>query len=260
MNSNTIAEKESWLSKVPEATLIFWIIKMMSTTVGETVADFINVDLHLGLTGTSVVMGVALLVALVAQIRSSEYKPWLYWLCVVLISIFGTLLTDNLTDNLGVPLYVSSMLFSGALIATFVFWYISEKSLSIHTIYTLKRELFYWTAILFTFALGTAAGDLVSEGLQLGYGTATALFAGLIAATAISHFQFKMNGVLAFWIVYVLTRPLGASVGDLLSQAVPDGGLGLGAAVVNEVFLATILVLVGYLTLSKRQNSLARQN
>ena len=239
------------LSKVPEVTVYFWIIKILCTTVGETFADFLNVDLGLGLTVTTYVMGAALAVALAAQFRLDRYVPGVYWLAVVLISIVGTLITDNLTDNFGVPLWISTIVFSIALAITFSAWYASEKTLSIHTIYTRKREAFYWLAILFTFALGTAAGDLVSEGYGLGYWKSGIVFALVIAAVALAYFYGKANAVLSFWIAYILTRPLGASLGDLASQKHADGGLGLGAVWTSALFLATILALVVYLSLTR---------
>lgn len=241
-----------WASKVPEVTLFFWVIKVMSTTVGETAADYLNVDLHFGLTGTSLCAGVLLAITLVLQIRANRYIPSLYWLVVVLISIFGTLITDNLSDNFGLPLAVSTGIFSAALIATFALWYLNEKTLSIHSINTVNRELFYWTAILFTFALGTAAGDWIAEGLRLGYPKATLLFATLIAWTALARFVFKANVVACFWIVFVLTRPFGASGGDLLSQSIANGGLGLGTASISILFLVVISVLVIYLSNAQR--------
>lgn len=245
----------SIMNKVPEITLLFWIIKMMSTTVGETAADFLNEDLGFGLTGTSYVMGALLLLSLVAQVKVRRYIPWLYWSTVLLISIFGTLVTDNMTDQFGIPLTVSSAVFSVALLITFAIWYRVENTLSIHSIFTRRRELFYWAAILFTFALGTAAGDLVSEGMNVGYENSLFLFGGLIAATAFAHYVFRLNAVLAFWIAYILTRPLGASLGDLLSQPHTNGGLGLGATGTNEVFLITIVGLVGYLTIAQKRLS-----
>ena len=222
MGTNTV----NLLNKVPEVTLTFWLIKMMSTTVGETAADFLIFNLHLGLTVTSLLMGVLLIVTLLIQVRATGYAPWKYWLAVVLVSIFGTLVTDNLTDQVGVPLAISTSVFTVVLLATFRVWYAQEKTLSIRSIDTRKRELFYWAAILVTFALGTAAGDWVSEGLNMGYMNATLLFGSLIAVIAIAHYWFRMNTVLAFWIVYVLTRPLGASIGDWLSQSEKHGGLG----------------------------------
>jgi uncharacterized membrane-anchored protein len=243
------------LNKVPEVTLYFWIIKVMATTVGETAADFLNTNLNLGLTGTTLVMGVLLVVALVFQFRSRRYVPGLYWLAVVLISIVGTLITDNLVDNFGVSLRTTTVLFAAALAVTFGAWYASEKTLSIHTIHTTRREGFYWAAILFTFALGTAAGDLAAEGLSLGYSTAALGFGALIALVALAHYGFRLNAVLAFWIAYILTRPLGASVGDYLSQPGDNGGLGLGTVGTSALFLVTILGVVIYLSVTRKDST-----
>ena len=240
------------LNKVPEVTLYFWIIKIMCTTVGETAADFLNADLHFGLTGTSLVMSAILAIFLVMQLRSKKYVPWLYWVVVVLVSIVGTLITDNLVDNFGVALKTTTLVFSFALLVTFALWYTKEKTLSIHSIFTKQRELFYWAAILFTFALGTAAGDLVAEGLSLGYAKSAVMFGSLIGIVTVAYYGFKVNAVLAFWIAYILTRPLGASLGDYLSQSFENGGLGLGAAVTNAAFLSAIVVLVIYLTVTRK--------
>jgi len=240
------------LNKVPEVTLYFWVIKIMATTVGETAADFLNFNLRMGLTNTSIVMGALLVAALAVQMWSRRYIPAIYWIAVVLLSVFGTLITDNLSDNFGIALTATTAIFSVALIATFAGWYASEKTLSIHSIFSTRRELFYWTAILFTFALGTAAGDLVAEGLQLGYATSALIFAGLIATVAAAHKWFKLDAVWAFWIAYVMTRPFGASCGDFLSQTRADGGLGLGSVGTSVLFLAVILALVTYLSISKR--------
>lgn len=240
------------INKVPEVTLVFWLIKMMSTTVGETAADYLNFDLHFGLVGTSVVMGLLLAITLFFQIRAKRYTPALYWIAVVFISVFGTLITDNLSDNLDVPLAASTLSFSMALIATFAIWYMREKTLSIHAVDSVKRELFYWTAILFTFALGTAAGDWVAEGLNLGYAHSALLFGGLIGATALAYYVFKANAVTSFWLAYVLTRPFGASCGDLLSQPVENGGLGWGTTGTSALFLSLIILLVTYLSLTRK--------
>ena len=240
------------LNKVPEVTLYFWVIKIMATTVGETAADFLNFDLHMGLTNTSILMGVLLVGALAIQIDLRKYVPAVYWIAVVFLSVFGTLITDNLSDNFGVALTVTTAIFSIALIATFASWYVSEKTLSIHSIFTTRRELFYWTAILFTFALGTAAGDLVAEGLQLGYATSALIFASLIALVTAAHYWLKLDAIWAFWIAYVLTRPFGASCGDLLSQTPADSGLGLGTVGTSALFLLVILALVTYLSITKR--------
>jgi len=240
------------LNKVPEITIFFWIIKVLCTTVGETAADFLNANLHLGLTGTTYVMSALLIVALIVQFRRPRYTPGVFWLVVVLISVVGTLITDNLTDNFGVSLRATTIVFGISLALVFAAWYGVEKTLSIHSIRTRRREFFYWLTILFTFALGTAAGDLIAETYKLGYPLAAAIFAGAIAIVAIAHYLFKLNAVLAFWIAYILTRPLGASIGDYLSQAPDDGGLDLGTVVTSAIFLAAILATVIYLTITKR--------
>jgi uncharacterized membrane-anchored protein len=239
------------LNKVPEVTLYFWIIKILCTTVGETFADYLNTNLGLGLTGTTYVVGALLLAVLFVQFRARKYVPGVYWLAVVLISIVGTLITDNLTDNFGVALTTTTIVFGIALAATFAVWYASERTLSIHTIYTTRREGFYWLAILFTFALGTAAGDLTAEKLNVGYLNSALMFGGLIAIVAFAHFRLKLNPVVAFWIAYVLTRPLGASIGDYMSQPSQAGGLDLGTTGTSAIFLTAILGLVVYLTVTK---------
>lgn len=188
---------------------------------------------------------------LIYQFKSQKYIPSIYWLAVVLISVVGTLLTDNLVDNLGVPLETTTIIFLIALIVTFVVWNASEKTLSIHSIYTTKREAYYWFAILFTFALGTAAGDLIAEGLGLGYSKSAAMFAIMIGVVATAFYRLKLNSVVAFWIAYILTRPLGASLGDFLSQSRVDGGLALGTVGTSEIFLITILSIVIFLTIQK---------
>ncbi len=240
------------LNKVPEVTLYFWVIKILCTTVGETAADLLNEDLGLGLTNTSYVMGVLLLVTLVFQFRSRRYIPGIYWLAVVLISVVRTLISDNLTDNYGVTLETTTSVFAACLAVVFIAWYAVEKTLSIHSIVTSRRESFYWLTILFTFALGTSAGDLTAERLELGFLVSVGLFAGLILAVTIMHVRFKLNAVLSFWVAYVLTRPLGASIGDFLSQPRKDGGQGLGTIATSCIFLAAILALVVYLTRTRR--------
>ena len=239
------------LNKVPEITLYFWVIKILCTTVGETAADFLNDNLGLGLTGTSWIVGALLVGTLVVQFRSRAYVPWIYWLAVVLISVVGTLISDNLVDNLGVALSTTTIIFAGALAVTFMAWYASERTLSVHTIFTYRREAFYWLAILFTFALGTSAGDYVSETLNLGYWRSVVLFGALIAIVAIAHLRFGLNAVLSFWVAYILTRPLGASLGDFLSQPRDAGGLALGTVGTSALFLVTILALVVFLTVSR---------
>ena len=247
------ASKRELLNKVPEVTVYFWLIKVLCTTIGETAADYLNEQLHFGLGGTTLVMGSLLAVALVFQFRAPRYKPTIYWLSVVLISVVGTLITDNLTDHLGVPLALSTLVFSGLLALTFIAWYAVEKTLSVHSIVTLRREAFYWLAILFTFALGTAAGDLSAEKYALGYAVSMGIFAGLIALVAAFHFVVRpVLAVACFWLAYILTRPLGASIGDLLSQDRGAGGLGLGSTGTSALFLVAIVGLVAYLTVSKK--------
>jgi uncharacterized membrane-anchored protein len=245
------------LNKVPEVTIFFWVIKVLSTTVGETAADNLNEKLSLGLTKTTYVMTVLLLISLAFQFRTRKYVPGVYWLAVVLISIVGTLITDNLTDKYNVALETTTIVFSVALAITFAVWYARERTLSIHSIVTSRREAFYWLAVLFTFALGTAAGDLLAERASLGYDVSALIFGGAIAVVAIAHFRFKLDAVLSFWLAYILTRPLGASIGDYLSQPAGNGGLGLGTTGTSYLFLGTILALVVYLTLSKRDQGSA---
>jgi uncharacterized membrane-anchored protein len=240
------------LNKVPEITAYFWVIKILCTTVGETFADNLNENLGLGLTNTSYIMGAVLIAVLVAQFRARKYVPGIYWLAVVLVSVVGTLVSDNLVENYGVALQTTTIAFSAILICVFAGWYWSERTLSVHTIVTTRREAFYWLAVLFTFALGTSAGDFLSERLELGYPTALAIFAAAIAVVAILHFVLKMNAILSFWLAYVLTRPLGASIGDYLASPTKEGGLGLGTNLTSIIFLSTILALVVYLAISKR--------
>jgi uncharacterized membrane-anchored protein len=248
------------LNKVPEVTVYFWVIKIMCTTVGETAADYLNVNLGFGLANTTYVAGALLVAALVAQFRLRRYVPGAYWLVVVVISVFGTLITDNMSDHYNVPLTTSTPIFAVLLAVIFGVWYAFERTLSIHTIFTSRREGFYWLAILFTFALGTAAGDLSAEKLSLGYGPSILIFGGLIAAVAIAHYAFKLNAVLAFWLAYILTRPLGASIGDWMSQhSKKYGGLGLGTTGTSYIFLGCILALVTYLSLTRRDVTEATQ-
>ncbi|QED48300.1 COG4705 family protein [Cytobacillus dafuensis] len=255
MTINTSTGNESpdriMLSKVPQVTIFFWIIKVLCTTVGETFADFLNFNLGFGLTFTTIIMGIAFFIVLNLQFRATKYVPGIYWLTVVLISVFGTLVTDNLTDSMGVPLELSTVVFSVLLGLTFLLWYLSEKTLSIHSIYTKKREAYYWLTILFTFALGTAVGDLYSEQLGLGYLNTGIIVVIIIACVFLAWKFLKLDGVLAFWVAYILTRPLGASLGDYLSQPKVNGGLDLGATVTSVIFLIAILAIIIFLAVTK---------
>jgi uncharacterized membrane-anchored protein len=247
---STTADKtrtRQMLNKVPEVTMYFWIIKILCTTVGESFADYINETLGFGLTNTTLVFSVALVAALVVQFRLDRYVPSIYWLAVVLISVVGTLVTDNLTDAHGVPLWISTTVFSVLLAIVFGIWYARERTLSIHTIVTTPREAWYWLAVLVTFALGTAAGDWTLELTGWSPGAAVLLPLGLILAVLVA-WKIGAGPVLCFWLAYILTRPLGANIGDFLGSPHTDGGLGLGTFGTSIVFLLTILAVVTYLT------------
>ena len=243
MNTLTTPCASTWLNKVPEVALSFWVIKIMSTTVGETGADFLAVNAGLGQGVTRAMMGTLLAVALFMQLRTRRYTPWIYWLTVVLVSVVGTQITDLLTAGLGVCLYFSTSVFAVMLAAIFAVWYGVERTLSIHEIFTRRRELIYWAAILCTFSLGTAAGDLATEALGLGFIWGAVSFGSLIAITY-GAWRLGGNAVLTFWIGYILTRPFGAALGDLLTQAKTYGGLGMGAMWTSALFLTVIVILV----------------
>ena len=243
---------KQFLNKIPEITIYFWIIKILCTTVGETGADYLTYDMHWGLFPTTVFTSILLAVALLFQFRAKKYVAGIYWLAIVLISIVGTLITDNLTDYLKVPLEITTTVFGLALAGVFAIWYAVEKTLSIHTIYTVRREAFYWLAILLTFAVGTAAGDLFAERLELGYRLSAIIFAVLIVMVASTYYIFKANSVLTFWIAYILTRPQGASIADYLIHSKRHGGLGLGTVPVNGFFFFMIIGLVTYLAITKK--------
>ena len=243
MNTLTTHSTSNWLNKVPEVTLSFWIIKIMSTTVGETGADFLAVDAGFGQGVTRAMMGALLAVALFMQLRTRRYTPWTYWLTVVLVSVVGTLITDLLTDELGVSLYVSTSAFAVVLAGIFAVWFWVERTLSIHEIFTRRRELFYWSAILCTFALGTAAGDLATEAIGLGFTWGIVSF-GILITIAYAAWRIGGNAVLTFWIGDILTRPFGAALGDLLTQSKAYGGLGIGTMWTSALFLSVIVMLV----------------
>jgi uncharacterized membrane-anchored protein len=253
---STTSFGRTMLNKVPEVTVFFWVIKIMCTTVGETAADYLNDNLGFGLTNTTYVTGALLAVLLVAQFRLRRYVPAVYWSVVVVISVFGTLITDNMTDLQNIPLTTSTPIFAAILALVFGVWYAVERTLSIHTIVTTRREMFYWLAILFTFSLGTAAGDLVAEQFSIGYGASIAIWGGAIALITAAHFGLRFDAVAAFWLAYILTRPLGASIGDFMSQnSHAYGGLGLGPTDTSYIFLGCILALVAYLSITKRDQT-----
>jgi uncharacterized membrane-anchored protein len=257
MQAQTRGRPNVLLDKVPEITLSFWIIKIMSTTVGETGADFLAVDVGWGQGITCTVMLSLLAAALSAQLRMRRYTPWLYWLTVVLISIVGTQITDLLTDGLKVSLYLSTAIFAVALAAIFFVWYRIERTLSIRAIVTRRRELFYWAAVLCTFALGTAAGDLATEALGLGFAWGAVGF-GLMIGLVFVVWRLRGHAVAAFWIAYILTRPFGAALGDLLTQARTYGGMGMGAKWTSALFLSVIVLLVTAAQLGMRASPSAQ--
>ena len=242
------------LNKVPEVTVYFWIIKILCTTVGESFADYINETLGVGLTNTTLIFSAALVVALVVQFRLDRYVPSVYWLVVVLISVVGTLLTDNLTDGHDVPLWISTTVFAVLLAAVFGIWYARERTLSIHTIVTTPRESFYWLTVLVTFALGTAAGDWTLELTGWSPGASVLLPLGLILAV-LAAWKLGAGPVLCFWLAYILTRPLGANIGDYLASPRSEGGLGLGTLGTSVLFLGTILAVVVFLTVTDKDRT-----
>lgn len=233
-----------FLNKVPAITATFWLIKILSTTIGETFADYLAVQVGLGTAVTDGAMVTVLAVTLVAQLRTRRYTPWLYWLTVVLVSIVGTQITDFFTDQLGVSLYLSTAVFAVVLAVVFTVWWRQEHTLAITAIDTPRRERWYWAAILVTFALGTAGGDLATEALSLGFRNGALIFGALILVIWMARRVLGVGAVPAFWAAYVLTRPLGASLGDLLTQGRSYGGLGLGASLTSALFLGVIVVLV----------------
>jgi len=238
------------LNKVPEITIWFWAIKILCTTVGESFADWINTTLGVGLTNTALLFTAVLAAVLYAQMRLRRYVPLTYWLTVVVVSITGTLYTDILTDSQGVPLKVSTTIFAVLLAIVFGIWYARERTLSIHSIASTPREAFYWLAVLVTFALGTAAGDWTLELSGWGPGKSVLLPAALIATVVVA---WRLGGqpVLAFWLAYILTRPLGANIGDWFATPKSEQGLGLGTALTSVIFLVAIGATVLYLTWSK---------
>ncbi|OHV48734.1 hypothetical protein BCD48_15000 [Pseudofrankia sp. BMG5.36] len=249
------AASRPMLNKVPEITFYFWIIKALCTTVGESAADYLNSTLGFGLGNTTTVMSVLLVASLVAQFRLRRYIPGVYWTTVVLISVVGTLITDNLTDGLNISLVVSTVAFAALLALTFVVWYRTERTLSIHSIVTRRRETFYWLAVLSTFALGTAAGDLLTDRLGLSLLTAVIIFAVALAVVYAAYRWIGLGPILSFWIAYVLTRPLGGSTGDYLSGATDEGGAGLGTLATSLLFLVAIVATVVYLTVAKKDRT-----
>jgi uncharacterized membrane-anchored protein len=233
-------------SKVPEVTAFFWIVKALTTAMGESTSDFL---VHTLVPEVAVVLGgIALAIALYLQFGKDRYVPWAYWLAVAMVGVFGTMAADVLHVGLGVPYIASTIFYAIILAMVFRTWYRVEGTLSIHSITTERREIFYWAAVLATFALGTAAGDLTAVTFGLGYFASGLLFAAIIAIPALGYFRFGMNSILAFWFAYVVTRPLGASFADWLGVSSARGGLAIGTGLVSFVLAAMIAMFVAFLS------------
>ncbi|HEX2911489.1 MAG TPA: hypothetical protein VH186_11830 [Chloroflexia bacterium] len=241
---------EKLIRKVPEVTVLFWVIKLLSTGMGETTSDFLVKEIN-PIIGV-MLGGAGFVAALVLQLAVRRYIPWVYWLAVVMVAIFGTMVADVIHVELGIPYLISTGGFLVALAVIFLTWYRTEKTLSIHSIYTFRRELFYWATVCATFALGTAAGDMTATTLGLGYLDSGILFAVIIAIPALGYFFFGLNEIIAFWFAYIITRPLGASFADWMGRATDLGGLGWGTGQVSLVLAVIIAMLVGYLSVSQK--------
>ncbi|HWE91060.1 MAG TPA: hypothetical protein VG317_16495 [Pseudonocardiaceae bacterium] len=239
------------VSKVPEVTIYFWITKVLTTGMGEVTSDYLVQRFS-----PFIAVGIGFVIfaaSMVLQFRARRYRPWAYWTAVVMVSVFGTMCADVLHVGLGIPYVVSTTFYAIVLIVVFAVWYRTEKTLSIHSIYTPRREVFYWLTVITTFALGTAAGDMTATTLGLGYLASGILFAVIIAVPALAHWKLGLNSILAFWFAYIVTRPLGASFADWLGQPTTHaGGLGFGLGTISLVLTAVIVGLVGYLAITRK--------
>ena len=236
------------LRKVPQVTVFFWIVKLLTTAMGESTTDYLVYHINPFI---AVALGcVGLVVALILQLVVRRYVPWIYWLAVLMVAVFGTMAADVIHIELGVSYLASTIFFTVALAAIFIVWYACEKTLSIHSITTRRRELFYWATVMTTFALGTATGDMSASTLKLGYLTSGLLFTALIALPALGYLLFRLNEILAFWFAYIVTRPLGASFADWVGKPQSVRGLGLGDGKVSLVLAILIVGFVGYLTVT----------
>ncbi|HXD65911.1 MAG TPA: hypothetical protein VNV17_14900, partial [Solirubrobacteraceae bacterium] len=234
--------------KVPEITLIFWVLKLLTTGMGEAMSDFMGQQ-SVPIAGAIGIFGLAF--ALWLQFRAVEYRAPVYWFAVMMVAVFGTMAADGIHDGASIPYSVTTPVFAAIVAATFFVWYRTEGTLSIHSINTRRREAFYWTAVLGTFALGTAAGDLTAYSLNLGFWTSALLFAVIFAIPALAWWRLNLNPIIAFWAAYVVTRPLGASFADGFSKPT-NGGLGWGDGVVSAITLVVFIALVAYVTVTKR--------
>jgi len=243
------------LNKVPEVTVLFWVTKLLSTAMGESTSDYLVKAIN---PVVAVLLGgVVLIGALAVQLRADRYIPWKYWLAVVLVAVTGTMAADVLHIQFHVPYTASTVLFAVVLVLVFVSWHRSERSLSIHTIVTLRRELFYWATVMATFAMGTALGDLTATTLHLGYLTSAIVFAALITLPAVGYFGLGLSEVAMFWTAYVLTRPLGASLADWAGKPAAVGGMGLGDGPVAVTLTVLIIGCVVGMTMADRRTATA---
>lgn len=243
------------LARVPELTALFWVLKILTTGMGETASDYLAHTI--GPVVAVCLSGVALVVALAGQLSARRYVPWVYWTTVAMVSVFGTVAADVAHVGLGVPYAVSTVAFAVALALVLWLWHRTEGTLSVHSIDSTRRELFYWATVLTTFALGTAAGDLTAVTLGLGYLGSAVLFAVAFAVPAVAHLRLGLGAVAAFWTAYVITRPLGASVADWMGVSVARGGLGLGTGVVTLAWAAAIVVIVAVAVVTGRARAAA---
>ena len=243
--------KRKMLRKVPEITVYFWIVKLLTTAMGEAVSDYLT---HQFNPIFAVAFGgILLLLAFILQFSVHKYIPYVYWVTVTMVAIFGTMAADVLHAVTGIPYIFTTIFFLIALLSIFRFWYMREKNLSIHSIYTHQREIFYWLTVIATFALGTAAGDMTATTFGLGYFASAILFGMLIGLVALAYFIHGLGEILAFWLVYILTRPLGASLADWLGKPQTTGGVGIGAGEVSIILLLCIIIAVTYLTVQKKK-------
>ena len=236
------------INRVASLGVLFWVIKILSTTVGETAADFVAVKLKFGLANTAIVMGVITIMVTFWNFKQKKYFPPSYWLLIVMMSIEGTLITDFLVEKFSVSLLTLDVIFTIAMVLLFFIWYKKERTLSIHAINNNARERFYWIIVLTTFALGTGVGDTVSEYLKVGYLNSLIIFGSIFVLSGILYYTKVINAVLAFWIAFIVTRPIGASLGDLFIQSPKAAGLGISISIINIVFFVTIIVAVAHLT------------
>lgn len=237
------------LTKVPEIMALFWITKVLTTGMGEVFSDYLVQKINPFL--AVALAGIFLVVSLVLQFSVRRYVAWRYWFVVTMVSIFGTMVADVVHVILGVPYLASTIFFVMVLGITFIVWYAVEKTLSVHSIYTRRREMFYWCTVMVTFALGTAAGDMTASTMHLGYFSSGLWFTVLLVIPALGYWLFRFNGIFAFWFSYIMTRPVGASFSDWISVP-PHEGLGLGKGLVSLILTVIIVVLVGYLSVSRK--------